>query len=514
MKKKHVTAAASNRDGLFYLRVSSKEQEREGYSIDAQRRLLIDYAARSGIHVICEYVDVETAKAAGRKQFGEMLKYIRKNKNIRAILVEKTDRLYRNIADWVKVDELGVEVHLVKEGDVISKDARSSVKFMHGIKTLMAKQYIDNLSEEARKGMLEKAEQGNWPSAAPFGYCNVIGPDGKKVIAPDAIHAQAVRQFFEWYAIGDRSLKDIVRMAREAGLTVTNTGGSIGTSTVQQVLRRRIYSGDFDWNGRTYAGKHEPLVSRDLWDAVQTRLDDRKAKRHRRAKNNFAYARLLTCGNCGSAVVGEVKKGKYVYYHCTEYRGTCADPYTREASLDDQFAAVLEALRFDPKVLSWIKAALVESHQDMSRQHEEAIKRLRLQLDRLQHRIDAVYIDKIDGNITAEFFERKAAEWRAEQACCQQSIMDHQQANDTYMHDGVRLLELAQSAGRLFRKQSGAEKRRLLSFLVSNCVLANCKVTVTLKQPFDLIARSAAVPAVSGETTDADLPERFDWLGN
>ncbi len=73
------------------------------------------------------------------------------------------------------LDELDVEVHLVKEGVVLSRESRSSEKFMHGIKVLMAKNYIDNLSEEARKGMAEKAEQGLWPSYAPLGYRNVTG---------------------------------------------------------------------------------------------------------------------------------------------------------------------------------------------------------------------------------------------------------------------------------------------------------------------------------------------------
>ena len=113
------------------------------------------------------------------------------------MLVEKTDRLYRNLKDWVTVDELEVEIHFPKEGVVLSRESRSSEKFMHGIKVLMAKNYIDNLSEEARKGMQEKAEQGIWPTKTPLGYRNVTGPDGKKIIAADPdvapIISQAVR---------------------------------------------------------------------------------------------------------------------------------------------------------------------------------------------------------------------------------------------------------------------------------------------------------------------------------
>ncbi len=71
--------------------------------------------------------------------------------------VEKTDRLYRNIKDWVTIDDLEIEVHFVKEGSILSEDSRSSEKFIHGIKVLTAKNYIDNLGEEVHKGMLEKA---------------------------------------------------------------------------------------------------------------------------------------------------------------------------------------------------------------------------------------------------------------------------------------------------------------------------------------------------------------------
>ncbi len=207
----------SRRQVVVYARVSSKEQEKEGFSIPAQLKLLRDYALAEGIHVVEEYVDVETAKQAGRSSFGEMVDYLRQHPEARIILVEKTDRLYRNLKDWVTLDELDLEIHFVKEGVVLSADSRSSEKFMHGIKVLMAKNYIDNLSEETRKGMTEKAEQGIWPSYAPFGYRNVLGENGKKTIEPDPELAPVVRQMFEWYATGQYSVRDITRMAREHG---------------------------------------------------------------------------------------------------------------------------------------------------------------------------------------------------------------------------------------------------------------------------------------------------------
>jgi len=144
--------AESRRLAVAYYRVSSKEQEKEGFSIPAQQRLLRAHAADHAIRVVREFEDVETAKRAGRAQFTEMVRFLQRTPACRTILVEKTDRLYRNLKDYVTLDELAVDVHFVKENVVLTPDARSSEKFMHGIKVLMAQNYIDNLSEEARRG--------------------------------------------------------------------------------------------------------------------------------------------------------------------------------------------------------------------------------------------------------------------------------------------------------------------------------------------------------------------------
>src|ERR1700674_2398417 len=254
---------------LTYARVSSKEQEKEGFSIPAQQKLLQGYAASHGFVVAQEYVDIETAKQSGRTNFEQMVRYLKAHPTTRLILVEKTDRLYRNLKDWVTLDDLDIEIHLVKEGIVLSRNSRSSEKFVHGIKVLMAKNYIDNLSEEARKGMQEKAAQGFWPSRAPLGYLNVLGPDGKKIIVPDPDTAPVVTHLFDWYATGTLSLEDLAEKARTAGLIYRRTGSTVPRSNIHSILRNPLYAGDFDWSGQVYKGRHQPLVTRELWDQVQ-----------------------------------------------------------------------------------------------------------------------------------------------------------------------------------------------------------------------------------------------------
>src|SRR5258706_2398382 len=254
-------ATLRTRDAVKYGRVSSKEQEKEGFSIPAQWKLLDQYAKAEGFRVVREFVDVETAKKPGRTGFDEMVKFLKHSASVRVLLVEKTDRLYRNLKDYVTMDELDLEIHFVKQSVVLSKESRSSEKFMHGIKVLIAKNYIDNLSEETRKGMLEKAEQSIYPSFAPLGYRNVMGPSGKRIIEPDPDIASIITKIFQWYATGQCSILEVTERARQTGLVSRAAKKPISKSNIHKLLRKRLYTGDYDRNVKTNRGSHQHLIS-------------------------------------------------------------------------------------------------------------------------------------------------------------------------------------------------------------------------------------------------------------
>jgi site-specific DNA recombinase len=128
---------------------------------------------------------------------------------------------------------------------------------MHGIRVLMVKNYIDNLSEEVKKGMVEKAAQGIWPSKAPLGYRNVASPAGQRVIEVDSGVAPLIQRLFEWYATGRYSLLAVTRMAGDAGLR-HRSGTPIPKATIHRILSNPFYTGDIVWDGRRYPGLHEP----------------------------------------------------------------------------------------------------------------------------------------------------------------------------------------------------------------------------------------------------------------
>src|SRR5262245_6353864 len=168
-------------------------------------------------------------------------------------------------------------------------------------------------------------------------------------------------------------------------------------------------------------------------------MNRRIAKRLQGSRHeDFTFSGLISCGHCGCALVAEIKKGRYVYDHCT-------------------------------------------GSKDERRSHDEQIAHLQAEHARLQTRLDAMYVDKLDGRVDASYFDLKAAEWRSEQRSLLRRIEEHQVANESYLDEGMSLLELAKRAHLLFKKQKPNEKRRLLDFVISNRTWKNGELHSTYR---------------------------------
>jgi site-specific DNA recombinase len=471
------------RTAVMYVRVSSKEQE-QGFSIPAQRQLLNDYAQREGIHVVQEFEDVETAKRAGRSSFGEMVAFLReKSSTCRILLVEKTDRLYRNIKDWVIIDELSIEVHFVKENVVLSEDSRSSEKFMHGIKVLMAKNYIDNLGEEVRKGMIEKARQGHWPTVAPVGYQNNLATHR---IEPDPGRAPIIEKLFEWYASGEYSLKALTKKAAAVGLTNRTGGTPLVKAKIHQLLQNPIYHGDFYWLGQLYQGLHKPIISRDLFARVQDVFTAANHSKH--TKRRHAFAGLVTCGRCGCAFTAETKKGQYVYYHCTGHRGACGNTYVREEELIRQFGDVLKGIQIPSELAGKLRTVLRDSQADKEKFVRTSMLRLQQQQMLLRSKLDRVYEDRLSDAIPEELWNAKSTELQEELRRVRTQMERHEHASEAYEATGLQILELAQTAYLSYVARNSREQARLIKTFVSNCTFDRGSLCPTYVKPFETFA--------------------------
>lgn len=504
---------------VIYLRVSSKEQKQEGYSIPAQRKLLLDYARVNGFTIEKEFEDDETAKNAGRTEFGAMVEYLQAHKNINTILVEKTDRLYRNFKDYVIIDDLGVTVYLVKENEKLGKDASSHQKFIHGIKVLMAKNFIDNLSEEVKKGQQEKAELGYFPSHPPVGY-KLERKNGKSQAIIDEVNRDLVTKMFEYYSTGLYSLVSLIEKIKDEGLFVKGNFPShskmsvLTKSSMQRILRNPFYYGDFMWGGKKFHGVHEPLISKELWNQVQGILDRYtvKGSASKQAHNtyNFPFKGLLTCGECGRNITAEKKvkeSGKeYTYYRCTKFNTNCSQKATNENNLNNQIIEKLEGLKIPDATIDYVTDGLKQSLYLKRNTEDKKKQQLEERKAVLEKRIETLYEDKLDRKIVLSFYESKFTEYSTELENISNQLLKYTSANINYYEFGSKILELSKNASFLYKNANPEEKKELLGFLLSDSQLKDEKVMITYKKPFDTIYQRMACSEMRSERDSNPRP--------
>ncbi len=386
---------------VAYVRVSTKEQADEGYSIAAQREACLRFISDRGWTLVDEFSDQgESARTADRPQFRAMLERLGEDRSIRAVVVHKLDRLARNLEDHVTVRArlrtMGVGVHSVSE----SLEESASGKLVEGILASIAEFYSANLGQEVRKGMGRKASEGIWPTQAAIGYRNVRvsrnARRGEAIIVPDEERAPLVRQAFELYATGEWPLRALHEEMTERGLR-NRAGNPIALSRLADLLKDRIYLGKVVWHGIEYDGIHEPLVRRELFDRVQEvfRLHDLAGERKRRHEH---YLRgTVFCGSCGSRLCSMIAKGRFTYFFCLgahNRRTKCHASYVPEAILEQQVEERYQEIRLserDRKRLAQQLEHEVGSWETGRAQSEKDVSKKLARLDAERERLVRAY---------------------------------------------------------------------------------------------------------------------------
>jgi hypothetical protein len=146
-------------------------------------------------------------------------------------------------------------------------------------------------------------------------------------------------------------------------------------------------------------------------------------------KHDLPFSGLIRCGHCGCAVIGEIKKGKYIYYHCTGQRGKCPEKYVRQEMIEAQFCDAVRRIVLPEPFVGWASDVLHVANADDACLREEAINRLTAESARILTRLDAMYIDKLEGRITREICDRHAGQnWTS----LERTIEHHQAGNKNF----------------------------------------------------------------------------------
>ncbi len=405
---------------FLYARKSTDEDDKQLLSIEAQLEELREYAARERLEVVREFIEKRTAKEPGRPVFNDLLRRVEKGE-ADALLAWHPDRLARNSVDGGRI------IYLVDTGKLAALKFASfwfentpQGKFMLSIAFGQSKYYVDNLSENVRRGLRQKLRIGVYPSRAPIGYAN---EPRLRTIVIDEKTAPLVKKLFETYASGETSYQAISDMANRMGL-LTCRSHAIRKSWMRCLLSNPFYIGMMRYKGELYEGKHEPLVSRELFERVQKMLHQRSRTQERPRDGDPCYfTGMIKCGSCGSGVTAQRQKGHH-YYNCTRHHGPCElKKYLREESLSLEIHAALSYRTLPGEVADWILAQVdqwqaEEAHRSegLATQHAARVDDIQARLNRLLDVYLEGTVDKEEYTARKEAFIREKASLSADLA--------------------------------------------------------------------------------------------------
>ena len=341
----------------LYARKSSEAEEKQALSIDSQIKEMLNIAQRDGLNVVDVYRESHSAKDCGQRPvFNQMLQDIRSGK-FNGVVTWHPDRLSRNAGDLGAVVDLLDQKHLVEIRTYSQRFTNNpNEKFLLMILGSQAKLENDNKSINVKRGLKTKCELGLWPSVAPTGYLNSTNVNEKGVVYIDHQRAPTIKKVFERIAYEGCSGRKVFYWLRDEIKFKTKSGKPLTLSNIYIILKNTFYYGTFEYpknSGRWFTGKHEPTISKELFDIVQEKI---QRSIIRVTNKEFAFTKLITCGLCGSGITADEKFKKqqngnvhrYVYYGCSKFNDKdCKCGYIREEDLIKQFEEIVDKLDLD-----------------------------------------------------------------------------------------------------------------------------------------------------------------------
>jgi DNA invertase Pin-like site-specific DNA recombinase len=303
---------------LIYLRVSTGRQADEGWSLDAQEKFCRKYADNSGYKVAGVFREEgKSGTNTDRPALKDMLEKCQKDKNIKAILVQETDRLARNTEDHMAIRAIlrKADIKLISVAQPML-DSSPEGTMMDTILSGINQFYSDLNSRKTKKGMVERFNSGWWPGLAKLGYLNEV-VNGEKIITKDPTRWHLVQEALKMYLRGNHSAQEVSDVICSKGLT-SRTGKKIWHSIMTNILRDPFYAGIMKWGEHEKIGNHESMISIDEHRRILHIMADHNNHASRRRIYDFLLRGFVFCDICGRRYVGEKRKKINIdYYHCS-----------------------------------------------------------------------------------------------------------------------------------------------------------------------------------------------------
>lgn len=474
-----------NKNALIYCRVSTEEQAREGYSLDAQERFCRTYAEQNGFRVLGTYRDEgKSGTSLDRPALKDLLDRCQREDRIDTILVQETDRLARNTKDHLTIKAIlkKAGVRLISIAQPMLDDSPEG----NMIDTILASvnQFQSDINgRKIKKGHQEKFEEGWWPSWAPLGYRNVTLEESvgdkkaMRIIEEDPGQWPLLKEGFQLYLTGSHSIDEIRDILTQKGFR-SKYGKEVSHSIMAYTIRNPFYAGIMRWNGQERVGKHKPMISVQEHKRILQIIDSHNLNACRRRKHDFILRGFVFCKVCGQRYTAErhLLKNK-AYYHCATMkkhsnRGQNIEVAKLEHEIEEHFKGIEFSQEFISLVVAKVKALYQARKEELGGQKQT----LRNQKMALEKKRDIVEAKLFSGVISDDDFARNRMKLRGELEQIQNQIddLDCQREFDIDVIEEV--LKLTRDIHKAYVEASANLKRQYLALFWERFVVQDRKI--------------------------------------
>ena len=503
---------------IAYCRKSTDEKDKQVLSIEAQIAELKEFAKRENLNVTEFITEAKTAKMPGREQFAEVLKKIEKGM-ANAILSWHPDRLARNSIDGGKI------IYLLDTGKLLDLkfpsfwfESTPQGKFMLSIAFGQSKYYVDNLSENVKRGNRQKLRNGVWPSKAPYGYLN--NPKTRGIDIDDE-KSKIVKKAFQLFADGNSSFTAISQFLFRFGIKREGEK-PIKVGQVKNMLSNRFYLGILKYAGEYYQGTHKTFISKKLFDQAQKQIE--KIERPRNKGHDFAFSGLATCGECGAAITAETHtkfypktrgKVEYIYYRCTKKLKPCDQKYINEPKLEEQLRQIVRDCGLHENWELYFEKWIAEAEQKDKLETETENQKLDSEIQETETKLSRLLDGYLDQVIEPEIYKQKKNEMFDEKLKLEEKKSQIEKNGTVWLEPMREFVNCALQAQKVARTKNECHDLAIMAKTVgSNFFLMNRRLSANLNYAF--AALSAEGGAASAAPTDSSISllvigEGFDW---
>ena len=465
---------------FLYVRKSTDVEDKQVRSIEDQIAELRAFAKAENLEVIDVLIEKKSAKIPGRPIFNDMVLCIEKGE-ANGILAWHPDRLARNSVDGGRI------IYLLDTGKLQSLkfptfwcDSTSQGKFMLNMAFGQSKYYVDNLSENTKRGLRQKVKRGEYPSFAPIGYIN---DSRTKSVVVDKKKSAIIRKAFSLYSENASRLEDISHFLAQQGVR-TRGGKELPRDRISFVLSNPFYIGLFRYAGEIYEGKYQPIISKKIFDKVQEILKHRGRPHHKQKNEPQPFCGLLKCGNCQMAITGEykVKKQKngnehyYTYYHCTHKSKTikCNEPCIRQEKLDEQISHLLQTFSLKKDWADEINKMLEKDRTNSAQSFTPFVQENKSRIMEISIKLQRLLDGYLEQDIDREIYRVEKGKLLSEKKSLEEKISTFQQRQTGWIEPMRNWIIQAQSLEKISNESNLFEKKVAIKEIVgSNLILQN-----------------------------------------